>query len=284
MNKEDIGVLSLENFVSVEWLNKHLYDDDVIVLDCRFDLFDEKYGKKAYEEAHIKNAFYMDVNNDLSGAIKEHGGYRPIPDIYTFKEKLENIGINNHSIIIVYDENIYSSPRLWWLLKYIGHEKVYVLNGGIRKWIQSGYSVTKDIPKCDIKGKYNIKLNKSICCDMEYVRESIENKDVYLIDSRDYERYSGEYEPLYKKGGHIPSAQNYVWKNNLIDGLFKTKKELETSWKEIINYSEIICYCGSSIEACINYIALDEMNKKGKVYIGSFSDWISYDENLVNTI
>lgn len=274
----------MENFVSSEWLFKNLQNDNVVILDCRFDLFNSEYGKCAYEESHIKNAFYLDMNDDLSGEKKEHGGSRPVPDLDIFKKKLENIGVNNDTIIVVYDDYMDGAPRLWWVLKYLGHELVYVLNGGMKEWVKLNYPITKEIPKAEKKGKYTVKLNESIFCDIEYVKEKKDQDNTILIDSRAYERYSGENEPLYKKAGHIPNAISHNWKNNIKSGFFKKKEELEKDFEEIIKYDEIIFYCGSGIAACVNCLALYEIGINAKVYIGSFSDWISYEDNLVATI
>ncbi len=271
----------MENFVNVSWLFKHLDDKNVIVLDCRFDLFDPSYGKVAYEENHIKNAFYLDMNEDLSAEKKEHGGSRPVPDLDIFKKKLENIGISNDSTIVIYDEYLDGAPRLWWILKYLGHDKTCILNGCIGEWIKQGHPVTKEIPKAKRKGEYNIKVNKDLYCDIDYVKAKKDKENVILIDSRGYERYSGEYEPLYSKAGHIPGAINYPWQNNLQNNFFKEKEVLKKDFKEIMKYEEIIFYCGSGIAACVNCLALEEIGGQSKVYIGSFSDWISYEENLV---
>ncbi|CAH2212478.1 sulfurtransferase [Tepidibacter aestuarii] len=183
--------------------------------------------EKIYEEDHIKNAFYLDMNNDLSGERKKHGGFRPIPDLNLFKEKLENIGVNNHTTIVIYDEYLDGAPRLWWLLKYLGYDKTYVLNGGTQEWKKQGYPITKEIHKVEKQGKYSIKINKDIYCYIDYVKSRKADDNIVLIDSRAYERYLGENEPLYATAGHIPSATNYPWQNNIKNNFFKEKESLK---------------------------------------------------------
>lgn len=274
----------MKNFVTASWLFEHLDDSDVAILDCRFNLFDPAYGKNSYKKDHIKNAFFLDMNDDLSGEKREHGGFRPLPDLNVFKSKLEYIGIDNDTTIIIYDEYLDGAPRLWWFLKYLGHNNVYILNGGIEEWIKQGYTVTDEIAKPKKTGKYNIKINKDIYCDINYIKEKKAEENIILIDSRSYERYSGENEPLYDKAGHIPNAINHPWKNNLNDNFFKEKEYLEHDFEQIIKYEEIIFYCGSGIAACVNCLALDEIDEQSKVYIGSFTDWISYEENPIASI
>jgi thiosulfate/3-mercaptopyruvate sulfurtransferase len=160
---------------------------------------------------------------------------------------------------LLYMMNILMDPRLWWLLKYLGHDKTCILNGCREEWIKQGHPVTKEIPKANRKGEYNIKVNKDLYCDIDYVKAKKDKENVILIDSRGYERYSGKNEPLYAKAGHVPAAINYPWQNNLQNNFFKEKEVLKKDFKEII----------------------EEIGGQSKVYIGSFSDWISYEENVV---
>ena len=177
--------------------------------------------------------------------------------------------------------------RLWWILKYLGHDKVFVLNGGMNSFIEAGGEISNEVPQV-VKSTFDISVNDDMRVDMEYVRERLYNKNVAIIDSRENPRYRGEFEPVDKKAGHIPSALNYFWMdilnqdNNKI--FMKTEEELKELFKELNNYDEVIVYCGSGITACPNSLALNEVNINHKVYTGSFSDWISYEENKVETV
>jgi len=272
----------MSNFVKPDWLYEHIDDNNLVVVDCRADLYDRDYGKRCYEEGHIRNAFFLDVKKDLSGEVKEHGGRSPLPDLNVLKLKLEAVGIGNDKIVVVYDEGaLAGAERFWWMLKYLGHEKVYVLNGGINTWIREGYELTKEIPAAK-QTSFNISLNNNIITDVFEVKDNIGKNSFVIVDSRAPERYRGEVEPIDKKAGHIPGAKNYYWKEVLNDKLeFKSEVELKKRFNELEKYEEIVLQCGSGIDGCGNFIAMDEIGFKPKLYVGSWSDWISYEENPV---
>jgi thiosulfate/3-mercaptopyruvate sulfurtransferase len=140
-----------------------------------------------------------------------------------------------------------------------------------------------EYPKVN-KGKFSINLNSAILTDVFYVKSKMYRDDVIIVDSRAPERYRGEVEPIDKKAGHIPGAKNYHWKDVLNEKLcFKSKEDLKEHFRELEKYKEIILQCGSGIDACGNFAALDELGLKPKLYLGSWSDWVSYDDNPVAT-
>ncbi|MEG1411660.1 MAG: sulfurtransferase [Terrisporobacter sp.] len=278
----------MKNIVNAQYLKEKINNENLIVVDCRFSLMDKEYGKNSYEKGHIKNALRVDIETQLSSAVKEHGGRHPLPSITELKETFENIGINNDSVVVAYDEGDLSGPcRLWWILKYLGHDKVYVLDGGIKAFQEIGGEITTEETKVK-KGSFNISVNEDMRVDMTYVKERLNNKNIAIIDSRENPRYKGEFEPVDKKSGHIPSALNYFWMdilNKTEDKIYiKNEGELKEHFNLLNNYDEVIVYCGSGITACPNSLALNESNIKHKVYAGSFSDWISYEENIVETV
>lgn len=274
----------MSNFVTSEWLAEHLNDNDLLIVDCRADLYDKEYGKRVYEKGHIRNAFFLDVKKDLADEPKEHGGRSPLPELHVLKEKLESIGMTNSKIVIAYDETeLAGAERLWWMLKYLGHEKVYVLNGGIKAWINDGYELTSEVPVPN-KGMFKINLDPSIITDILEVKNKMGKEGFIIVDSRAPERYRGEIEPIDRKAGHIPGAKNYFWKNALNEkGQFKSKEELKDIYKSLGKYDEIVLQCGSGIDGCGNFIAMDEIGFKPKLYVGSWSDWVSYNDNPVAT-
>ena len=276
------------NFINAKWLKENLNNDKLVIVDCRFSLMDKDYGKKSYEKCHIKGAVRVDIETELSAPVTKHGGRHPLPDINELKCTFEKIGISNDSIVIAYDDgDLAGCSRLWWILKYLGHDKVYVLNGGINIFKEIGGDVTSE-ENVSTKGNFKVNLNEYMRVDMEYVRERINNENVALVDCREYKRYIGEFEPVDKKAGHIPNALNYFWMDILNKNeerlTIKSEEVLKDYFKELNNYDEVIIYCGSGITASPVSLALNEIKIPHKFYTGSFSDWISYEENQVDTI
>ena len=273
--------------VTSEWVSKHLEerDNDLVMVDCRFELQSPDVGKRLYIDNHLPTAVYLDLNKDLSGPTQQHGGNHPLPDMHEFAEKLGNLGIDEKTTVVVYDQaNEMYAPRLWWLLTYMGHEDVYVLDGGYEKWVAEGRTVTQEIvtrtPKVFTP---HIQENEKV--DMDEVKEKLSNQSAILIDSRAKNRYLGKVEPMYSKAGHIPGAKNYFFKGVLKDnGLWKNTQEIEAHFADLPKDQEIIVSCGSGVSACPNIIALKQAGFTNvKLYPGSYSDWISYEENNVET-
>ena len=278
----------MKNIVNAKWLKENLKNDKLVLVDCRFSLMDKEYGKRSYEESHIKNAVRIDIETELSAPIKKHGGRHPIPTVEALKETFENIGISNDSLVVAYDEGDLSGPaRLWWILKYLGHEEVYVLNGGINLFEEIGGETTVEESKPK-KGNFQVNINEDMRVNMEYVREKINKENVAIVDCRENKRYVGKFEPVDKKAGHIPSALNYFWMdilNKNEDRLtIKSEESLKEHFKILKDFDEVIIYCGSGITASPVSLALSEAGIDHKLYSGSFSDWISYEENDVDTI
>lgn len=259
--------------------------EDIVIVDVRFQLTDPDAGKNAYLEGHIPDAVFLDVNKDLSGQVEKHGGSHPLPDRDTLAYKLGEIGIDQNTTVIIYDENNdMFSARCLWLFHYLGHDNAYILDGGWTKWIEEGNEVTADIPKKEAK-TFKLNPSKNETVDMLDVKQKMEEKSAILIDSRSRERYLGKVEPLYKKSGHIPGAKNYFWENVFDDeGNWKDTKELKRHFVDLPKDEEIIVSCGSGVSACPNILALKQAGFKNvKLYPGSFSDWISYDDNRLET-
>ncbi|WP_320047622.1 sulfurtransferase [uncultured Ilyobacter sp.] len=270
----------MKNFVDAKWLNDNL--EDVVVIDARYDVHDAEYGDSVYEKDHISGAFYLHIDRDLAGKKGTHGGSRPVPDINDFISKIEEIGIDNSTMVVIYDDSIIAAGRVFWMLKYLGHDKVVILDGGYKSWLNAGYPVTDLVPEKNNKKTFEKNVKKDLCCDMDYVKANKDKDFASLVECRSYERYLGKNEPLYPKAGHIPGAICIDSKSLLDENLkIKDREELENIFKSIKNKRDIIFSCGSGVNAALVFVALDEIGKKGKIYIGGFSDWISYDENPV---
>ncbi|GGA84858.1 sulfurtransferase [Ornithinibacillus halotolerans] len=272
--------------VTVKKLTEYLNNNsDVAIVDVRYQLDDPSAGKKAYEKAHIPQAIYFDLEGDLSDIPRKHGGNHPLPNANVLAEKLGEAGIDKDTTVVVYDKgNDMFAPRFWWLLRFLGHEDVYILDGGYEAWIKAGQPVTAEIStKVSKKFQPNVQSNEIV--DIHRIKENIINKEAILIDSRSSERYLGISEPLYTKAGHIPGAKNYFWMEVLDEnGRWKSKEELEKQFSKLNKEQEIIVSCGSGVSATPNIIALKMIGFKNvKLYPGSYSDWISYENNPVET-
>lgn len=269
-------------FVDADWLYRHLNDSDVFVLDSRFDLFDPaEYGAKAYAEEHIAGAFYFDIDRDVTENKGEHGGVRGTADTDKLGAKLASIGADMDSTFVCYDDGVYASPRTWWQLRYMGYDKVYVLDGGFRGWKEKGYPTSSSVPASRGEGKFKAAMRPEMYADKDYVVSAIDDPDKVILDSRAHVRYTGEVEPLYPKRGHIPGAVNYHYLKNMRDGESLDFVGNSGQWKEVFAQcegKETILYCGSAIEAAINFMFMAELGLPARLYCGSMSDWTGYAE------
>ncbi|SFJ00375.1 thiosulfate/3-mercaptopyruvate sulfurtransferase [Thermoflavimicrobium dichotomicum] len=273
----------MTDIISPEWLLHHLDDPDVIIIDCRFTLGQPEAGFKAYQQQHLPGAFHLDLEKDLSGPITDHGGRHPLPNPQKIAKTFENMGIDEQKHVIAYDDQQGAmAARLWWLLQYLGHSKVSILDGGWSKWIELGYPTTTIQPEAK-PTTFTPHLHQELLAEMEEIRQKLHHPDTILVDSRDERRYRGEYEPMDPIAGHIPGARNYFWQEVLQkQGEWKKTSELEKHFQALPKDKEIIVYCGSGVTATPNFLALKQAGyKRVKLYAGSWSDWISYPDNPI---
>lgn len=266
--------------VSCEWLFEHLDNPQVVIVDCRFSLAEPELGRHQYQESHIKGAYYLDLNEDLSSPVGEHGGRHPLPNPIELANKLSAIGVNPQKIVVAYDDSrLAFASRLWWLLRYLGHEQVAVLDGGFSAWKKAEYPVTSIIPETQ-KATFVPNLQSQMVVDISIVKSRKDSQQVVLVDSRERERYLGITEPIDKIAGHIPGAINYPWQQVTdSSGYILPQQQQRQRWLELENPKEIFVYCGSGVTACVNLLSLEIAGiHTGKLYAGSWSDWISYLE------
>ncbi|MDJ0508220.1 MAG: sulfurtransferase [Crocosphaera sp.] len=274
---------NLHSIISSEWLNSQLPNSNLIIIDCRFRLGDPDWGYQQYLNSHIPGAYYLDLDKDLSSPVKNHGGRHPLPDPFVFAAKLEEIGIvQGETCVIVYDDLRFAfAARLWWLLRYFGHENVAVLDGGWQGWQRQGHTVDNVIPPAK-SGRFVPQPHHDWIIDIEALKQRKDKSDVVLIDSRDSDRYRGEREPIDPIAGHIQGAVNSPWKLVSTEefGLLP-EEEQRALWSDFQGSEEMIVYCGSGVTACVNLLSMELVGIKGaKLYPGGWSDWCSY---LVNT-
>ncbi|HDK7167812.1 TPA: sulfurtransferase [Clostridium botulinum] len=277
----------MKNFVSTKWLQNHLEDENIVIVDCRGDLLKDSYGEEIYKKGHIKNAVFADLKKVMSSEEMGHGGRNPLPDVEDFKRSIEKLGINKNTLVVAYDElKIAGAARFCWMLRYVGHTNNYVLDGGINKWITENRKLyieeNGSKEKLDItNGEFSISLNEEIKADVNYIKDNMK-KDLILVDSRTNIRYEGIEEPIDKKAGHIPGAKNIYWKDMLKEDEAIDENKMRENFLPLKDYTNIAVYCGSGIDATFNFLLLDEVGIKARVYAGSWSDWITYEENPIN--
>ncbi|NEO72564.1 sulfurtransferase [Moorena sp. SIO3H5] len=265
--------------VSAQYLNEHLDDPDIVVVDCRFALSDPNQGYEQYKVSHIPGAHYLDLNKDLSRPVERHGGRHPLPEPGKLAQKLAGIGVNfQKTLVIAYDDSRFAfASRLWWLLRYLGHDQVGLLDGGWKGWHSQGYPVT-DQERTTKPGIFVEQLRSDWVVDINSVKVRKDLPEVALVDSRESDRYLGKREPIDPVAGHIPGAINYPW-HGVTDtnGYLQPLASQQERWTELENKQEILVYCGSGVTACVNLfsLALAGINT-GKLYAGSWSDWCSY--------
>jgi thiosulfate/3-mercaptopyruvate sulfurtransferase len=276
----------MNSIVKIDWLKERLDSSNLVLLDCRFSLANPSAGEDAYSLSHIPGAAYCHLETDLSGPITEHGGRHPLPDLNTFRIFLENAGISNDTTIVAYDngEGAFAA-RLWWLMKYVGHQEVYVLDGGFKAWVAADFPISNESPQPK-KGAFTFLLQPERLATYEETKRFVEARQTgeVLIDSREPKRYMGLEEPIDKVAGRIPSAINKFWAEGLENGQFKSFEKQAERFADVDKASSVIVYCGSGVTAAPNYLILHELGYQNlKLYLGSYSDWITYPESRVET-
>ncbi|QJD85941.1 sulfurtransferase [Cohnella herbarum] len=275
----------MKHIVPVKWLLARLYESDVVIVDCRFQLGKPESGREAYEESHIPGAVYLDLEKDLSAPVGEHGGRHPLPDAAELTVKLGKVGISNDTRVVAYDDQGGAmASRLWWLLKYLGHENVFVMDGGFTAWKNAGCPVSAE-QKVLIPARFVATVQHNLLVEVDEVRESLGTGRYVLVDSREAPRYRGEAEPIDRVAGHIPGARNLFWaEGRQADGTWKSAEEQRERFADagLSQDDEIVVYCGSGVTATPNVLALGEAGfTRVKLYAGSWSDWISWQDNPI---
>ncbi len=271
------------DLASSQWLSQHLDDPQVVVVDTRFSLSEPEQGRSQYQAGHIPGAYYLDLNQDLSCPVQAHGGRHPLPDWGSFTAKLNQIGIRSYppagpTQVVIYDDSRFAfAARLWWMLRYLGHEQVAILDGGFRGWQAAGFSLSQDVPPAK-EGRFEPHFQSEWTVDTETVRQRKALPGVVVIDARSPERYRGEVEPIDPIAGSIPGAVNSFWQAVTTEsGYLQSADVLSNHWANLNPDDEIIVYCGSGVTACVNLFALVMAgHPMHQLYPGGWSDWCSY--------
>ncbi|MEN8242190.1 MAG: sulfurtransferase [Chloroflexota bacterium] len=252
-----------------------------VLVDCHFQLDDPDVGREAYLRAHIPGAFYAHLDRDLSGPIiPGKTGRHPLPAISVLAETLSHWGIDKDTQVVAYDNRGGAiAVRLWWMLKWLGHHAVAVLDGGFNDWQQAGHPVDEELPQPNQK-IFSPQPQPEMIATVDEIETIKEHPDKLLIDSRAPERYRGEVEPLDSIAGHIPGAVNHFFKHNLgPDEKMITVTELKENFSSLIGDTQpnnVIFYCGSGVTSAHNVLAMAHAGLGfARIYPGSWSEWIT---------
>ena len=255
-----------------------------------FDASNNPNAKENYLKKHLKGTYFIDINTELAD-IKEdlsNGGRHPLPTLEQFSKVLSKFGVTPDTHIIIYDHanGANAAARFWWMLKSVDHKKVQVLDGGIQDAIKTGFPINSGEEKLSKKTNYVYKNWKLPIASINDVERLSQQKNGYIIDVRETQRYNGETEPFDPIAGHIPDARNIPFSENLTDnGLFLSQETLQKKYAPIFEKykpEEIVVHCGSGVTAChtllaINYAGFEIPN----LYVGSWSEWCRNSKEMI---
>ena len=266
--------------LSPQDLAAHLGDADWVVFDTRHDLADPAKGRQAYAAGHIPGARFLHLDDDLSGKKTGTNGRHPLPDPTAFAAHMAKQGVTDDTHVVVYDDTAGSyAVRLWWMLRWLGHERVSVLDGGLPAWQAAGLPITNDVP-APRQGMFAARPHLGWTVDAPFVERFHADASMKLVDARAPERYSGAQESIDPAAGHVPGAMNRFWKENVAaDGRFKKPEALRAEFEKLLagaSPSQSVHMCGSGVTACHNLFALELAGLSGgRLYPGSWSEWCS---------
>lgn len=266
--------------VSAELLAQHLDDPNWIIFDCRFTLTDPEAGLRAYRQSHIPGARYAHLDNDLSSPVTPGSGRHPLADPQLFADKLGQWGVDAAKQIVVYDDSFGSmAVRMWWLLRWLGHDAVALLDGGLPGWMRQKLPVDANIPQTT-PTQFISHLQNNLWVDAAEVEQARQSENRLVLDARPEDRFSGEREPLDKIAGHIPGSINWTFEENIdFDGTYLPAEELHDAYLNLLHGiapEQTIHTCGSGVTACHNILAMEIAGLPGsKLYPGSWSEWIA---------
>lgn len=267
--------------ISTQELFDQLTNPNWVIIDCRFSLDDTERGRRDYQKSHIPGALYAHLDKDLSGSvIPGKTGRHPLPDIETFSQTLSNWGVGPSIQVVAYDDKNGSiAARLWWLLRWLGHDAIAVLNGGWARWQSENRSIRSDV-ETPTPRQFTPYPRPELVVSSSEVETMHNNPSFRIVDSRNPERYWGDIEPIDPVAGHIPGAVNVPFVENLNpEGLFLPLEDLRTRFQKILGdipVKNTIFYCGSGVTAAHNILALSHAGLgDARLYAGSWSEWIT---------
>ena len=252
------------------------------IVDCRFELMDPEKGLALYRELHISGAVFADLDKDLADPVGETTGRHPLPDVEAFRRRLCSWGISNNSQVVAYDSgNGATASRFWWLMRWFGHEKVAILNGGMAAWQAAGGPVDSEIPVYP-RTEFAARPDATMVATTDEILAGLESgKPMTIVDARDEKRFKGEIEPIDRIAGRIPGAVNLPFTDSIdAKGLWRSPEALDRIWQRFDPDGEegrpMVAMCGSGVTACHLVIAAKRSGRSlPKLYVGSWSEWIT---------
>jgi thiosulfate/3-mercaptopyruvate sulfurtransferase len=271
--------MNYTTIISTDALAAHLTDPNLVIVDCRHNLTESDAGANAYRIAHLPGALFLHLDRDLSGPNTGKNGRHPMPDIALFAATLGRIGIDGTRQVVAYDQNggMWAS-RLWWMLQWLGHDRVAVLDGGLDKWIAEGRPVNAELPVARAATFVPKPLRPT--ASAQEILQHLGDGTLTVLDARAPERYRGDIEPMDPVAGHIPGAINRPYATNLTaQGIFKSAEALRHEFEgQFANRApaSVVHQCGSGVTACHNVLAMAIAGLTGsRLYPGSWSEWSS---------
>ena len=268
------------NLISVEELSSRIDSSNLRIIDCRFDLADTSAGRRSYLEAHIPGAIYADLDDDLAAPVTQHTGRHPLPAAATFADTCKRLGVSNATEVIVYDHDSGAhAARAWWMLRWLGHTRVRLLDGGFEHWVK--------LSNPTVHGAETPEPGEFVACPhlgwllttAELASHTAGIPTLSLYDARDAARFRGEHEPIDPVAGHIPGSHNLPYPVSLAaDGRWKSAAELEALWGAVLGDDKTkpwAVMCGSGVTACHLALSAAEAGYSApRLYVGSWSEWI----------
>jgi len=265
--------------VTTEELAAHLDDPKWVVFDCRFTLSDPGAGRHAYHYGHIPGARYADLNEDLSSPVTPTSGRHPLPDPKVLAEKLGRWGVDGGKQVVAYDSSHGAmAARLWWLLHWLGHKAVAVLDGDLRKWERESRPITSELPVIT-PTVFQARVHDDYWVSSDSVARMVAEGKGLIVDARGEMRFTGEREMFDPVAGHVPGAINAPFEDNLTPGgTFLTREALGEHYRALLgghHHGDVVQMCGSGVTACHNLLAMEHAGLRGaRLYAGSWSEWI----------
>ena len=261
---------------------------ELAVVDCRFSLEDPAAGERAYLEQHIPGAVYAHLDRDLCGRTSGRNGRHPLPELAALVRTFSRFGIDASTQVVAYGAHTDMFPtRLWWLLRWLGHNAVAVLDGGIDRWIAEGRPVAHG-RETRTPRTFHGSPRMDMIADADAVARLRGDREARVIDARAPERYRGDVEPIDKAAGHIPGAVNHPFKNSVdASGRMLPPDQVRTAFERTLSGASpdhAVCYCGSGVSACHALLAMEHAGLHGaKLYPGSWSEWSSDPSREIET-